>query len=111
MKQVLLKDGGLRSTVERRNFWIYRSKLCRIKDRYPPGHYDRLVSQHFRESNLERASLCEIGKDIGRTFPDLMFFKKDQPGQLKLHRILTAASVFHRIDANGIEEDEPLGYT
>ena len=34
MKQVLLTDGGLRSTVERRNFWIYRTKLGRVKEQY-----------------------------------------------------------------------------
>ena len=80
MKQILLKDGGLRSTVERRNFWIYRSKLCRIRGSHPENYYSELVSQNFSDQILERPSLTEIGKDIGRTFPDLMFFKKDQPG-------------------------------
>lgn len=76
MKQILLKDGGLRSTVERRNFWIYRSKLEKIKDFYPDKYYLKLVAEHLRESNGpdNRASLSEIGKDIGRTFPDLQFF-------------------------------------
>ena len=80
MKQILLKDGGLRSTVERRNFWIYRSKLNKVSKEYHAGYYERLVSQHFRDSMADRPSMTEIGKDIGRTFPDLLFFQKDQPG-------------------------------
>ena len=71
----MLKDGGLRSTVERRNFWIYRSKLNKIRDSYPENHYERLVEENTRDSNAERLSLTEIGKDIGRTFPDLKFFQ------------------------------------
>ena len=74
MKQILLKDGGLRSTVERRNFWIYRSKLNKIRDNYPANHYEKLVEENTRDCNAERLSLTEIGKDIGRTFPDLKFF-------------------------------------
>ena len=50
--------------------------------------------------------MSEIGKDVGRTFPDLAFFQKDQPGQLILHRILSAISIFK---PKG--EKEPLGYT
>ena len=44
MKQILLKDGGLRSTVERRSFWIYRSKLTRLKAKFPDNYYETLVS-------------------------------------------------------------------
>jgi len=50
--------------------------------------------------------MTEIGKDVGRTFPDLRFFQKGQPGQEKLFRILTAASFFR-----AHEESEVLGYT
>ena len=32
LKQILLGEGGLRSTVERRNFWIYTSKLTKLRD-------------------------------------------------------------------------------
>ena len=80
MKQVLLKDGGLRSTVERRNFWIYRSKLHRLQLEYPQNLYESLTSQISPEMTAERPSMSEIGKDVGRTFPDLAFFQKNQPG-------------------------------
>jgi len=49
MKQILLKDGGLRSTVERRNFWIYRSKLIKIRDTYPKDLYSTLVGKAMPE--------------------------------------------------------------
>lgn len=103
MKQVLLADGGLRSTVERRKLWIYTSKLTKIRQRHPEGHYSDLVRKNL--SAGKQFSLSEIGKDVGRTFPDLKFFQKGQPGQLKLHRILTAASMY------GGESNELLGYT
>ena len=74
MKQILLKDGGLRSTVERRNFWVYRSKLNRIRDLYEKNFYEKHIAKHFKTSMAERPSMSEIGKDIGRTFPDLQFF-------------------------------------
>ena len=32
LKQIFLGEGGLRSTVERRNFWIYTSKLTKLRD-------------------------------------------------------------------------------
>ena len=57
-------------------------------------HYSELVRLKLSESTSDKASLSEIGKDVGRTFPDLKFFQKGQPGQTILHRILTAASVY-----------------
>ena len=71
MKEILLKNGGLRSTVERRNFWIYSSKLNRIRDSYPNKYYEELVSNNLNESLTDKTLMSEIGKDIGRTFPDL----------------------------------------
>lgn len=75
MKQILLKDGGLRSTVERRNFWIYRSKLNKLSKNYSFDHYKELVDKYFNlndSQTAENAALInEIGKDVGRTFPDL----------------------------------------
>ena len=68
-------EAGPQPTVERRNFWIYRSKLNKIRDSYPENHYERLVEENTRDSNAEGLSLTEIGKDIGRTFPDLKFFQ------------------------------------
>ena len=47
MKQVLLADGGLRSTVERRKLWIYTSKLTKIRQRHPEGHYSELVRRNL----------------------------------------------------------------
>ena len=46
LKQILLGDGGLRSTVERRNFWIYTSKLLKLRERHANSqHYQDLVTQ------------------------------------------------------------------
>ena len=108
MKQVLLTDGGLRSTVERLNFWIYRTKFNRVKCQYEAGLYDELVGRISPggPEAAERQSMSEIGKDVGRTFPDLQFFSKNYPGQEILHRILSAVSIFK---PKG--ESEPLGYT
>lgn len=77
MKQILLRDGGLRSTVERRNLWIYSSKLTKLRQRYPENHYEELAEKYFRQSLLEQHKMSEIGKDVSRTFPDLQFFQKD----------------------------------
>ena len=69
-----MSDGGLRSTVERRNFWIYTSKLTKLREQHSnPNYYQDLVQ---RQQGLTQGSLTEIGKDVGRTFPDLKFFQK-----------------------------------
>ena len=43
MKQILLKHGGLRSTVERRNFWMYRTKINILRRTYGRNLYSKLL--------------------------------------------------------------------
>ena len=35
------------------------------------NHYENLVQKYFRDSQMEFSKMSEIGKDVGRTFPDL----------------------------------------
>ena len=44
MKQILLKNGGLRSTVERRNFWIYRTKINSLRAGFGSNYYADLLA-------------------------------------------------------------------
>ena len=43
MKHILLKNGGLRSTVERRNFWIYSTKINAMRDKFGKDVYSNLL--------------------------------------------------------------------
>ena len=50
MKHILLKNGGLRSTVERRNFWIYRTKINAMREKFGKDVYCNLLD-HCRKNN------------------------------------------------------------
>lgn len=43
MKRILLQDGGLRSTIERRYFWNYNTKISKLKQSYPGNFFKKLV--------------------------------------------------------------------
>ena len=68
MKQILLRNGGLRSTVERRNFWVYRTKINAMRSSYGIDFYSKLL---VRCAVNNETTNIEIMKDIGRTFPEL----------------------------------------
>ena len=44
MKEILLYQGGIRSSKDRLNFWIYRTKMHSLRRSNGAGFYRRLVS-------------------------------------------------------------------
>jgi len=64
MKQILLQHGGLRSTVERRHFWILCTKITKLKN-------DNILNSYPNQLQRSTNKVKEINKDINRTFPEL----------------------------------------
>lgn len=99
IKGIFYMHGGLRSTKERRNFWIYRTKLTSLVKQKEVGQvttlYLDLISQMSNESNRTVTAL--IDKDVGRTFPDLQYFKRNEDGNQQLRRILFALSIYKHV--------------
>ena len=94
MKQILLQHGGIRSTVERRYFWIFNTKITKLKAEHGgPDFYETLL-QNLDPESRDGNIAFEISKDIGRTFPELQFFRQNQPGSTKLMQILQAVSCY-----------------
>jgi len=74
MKQILLQSGGLRSTVERRHFWIFSTKITKLQKEYRLScSYESQLATVAEQLKLGK-KCSEITKDINRTFPQLQFF-------------------------------------
>ncbi len=75
---------GLPSTLQRIQYWNFRTKFFYGKKK-KPNLYPNLKQLKTNEN-----AALEIRKDVHRTFPDIVFFQEPLKGQKKLFNILNA---------------------